>query len=76
MHRRGLTNRTILDPGSSARVHAEHRGRFATEQILGSRVRLAEVVKPDYLYVVGCSLWSDVKIMLPTLPHVWARPGM
>ena len=46
-------------------------------QILGSsRVPLAEMVKIDYLYVAGWSLWSDVKILLRTLPHVWGRRGM
>jgi len=46
-------------------------------QILGSsRVALAEMVKLDYLYVAGWSLWSDVKILLRTLPYVLARRGM
>ena len=46
-------------------------------QILGSsRVPLAEMVKLDYLYVAGWSLWSDVKILLRTLPYVVARRGM
>ena len=46
-------------------------------QILGSsRVSLAEMVKLDYLYVAGWSLWSDVKILLRTLPYVIARRGM
>ena len=46
-------------------------------QILGSsRVPLAEMVKLDYLYVAGWSLWSDVKILLRTLPHVMSRRGM
>jgi len=46
-------------------------------QILGSsRVPLAEMVKLDYLYVAGWSLWSDVKILLRTLPYMWARRGM
>ena len=45
-------------------------------QILGSsRAPLAEMVKLDYLYVAGWSLWSDVKILLRTLPHVMARRG-
>jgi len=46
-------------------------------QILGSsRVPLAEMVKLDYLYVAGWSLWSDVKILLRTMPYVLARRGM
>jgi exopolysaccharide biosynthesis polyprenyl glycosylphosphotransferase len=46
-------------------------------QILGSsRVPMAEMVKLDYLYVAGWTLWSDVKILLRTLGHVVARRGM
>jgi exopolysaccharide biosynthesis polyprenyl glycosylphosphotransferase len=45
-------------------------------QIQGSRVPLAEMIKLDYLYVAGWSLWADVKILLRTLAHVVARRGM
>jgi len=46
-------------------------------QILGSsRVPLAEMVKLDYLYVAGWSLWTDVKILLRTVGHVTARRGV
>jgi exopolysaccharide biosynthesis polyprenyl glycosylphosphotransferase len=46
-------------------------------QVLGSsRVPLAEMVKLDYLYVAGWSLWSDVKILLRTVGHVTARRGI
>jgi len=46
-------------------------------QILGSsRVPMAEMVKLDYLYVAGWTLWSDVKILLRTMGHVAARRGM
>lgn len=46
-------------------------------QILGSaRVPMAEMVKLDYLYVTGWSLWADVKILLRTLAYVLARRGM
>jgi exopolysaccharide biosynthesis polyprenyl glycosylphosphotransferase len=45
-------------------------------QILGSaRVPLAEMVKIDYLYVAGWTLWSDVKLILRTVPYVLARRG-
>ena len=45
-------------------------------QILGSsRIPMAEMVKLDYLYVAGWSLWSDVKILLRTVAHMWARRG-
>jgi exopolysaccharide biosynthesis polyprenyl glycosylphosphotransferase len=46
-------------------------------QILGSaRVPLPEMVKIDYLYVAGWSLWSDLKILLRTVPYMLARRGM
>jgi exopolysaccharide biosynthesis polyprenyl glycosylphosphotransferase len=46
-------------------------------QILGSsRVPLAEMVKIDYLYVANWSLWTDVKILLRTVPYMAARRGL
>jgi exopolysaccharide biosynthesis polyprenyl glycosylphosphotransferase len=46
-------------------------------QILGSaRIPLTEMVKLDYRYVAGWSLWSDVKILVRTVPYVIARRGM
>jgi exopolysaccharide biosynthesis polyprenyl glycosylphosphotransferase len=46
-------------------------------QIAGSsRVPLHEMVKIDYLYVAGWSLWADVKILLRTVPYMVARRGM
>jgi lipopolysaccharide/colanic/teichoic acid biosynthesis glycosyltransferase len=46
-------------------------------QVLGSsRVPLTEMVKLDYLYVAGWSLWSDVKILLRTLVHIGGRRGL
>ena len=46
-------------------------------QILGSaRVPLPEMLKLDYLYIAGWSLWSDLKILLRTVPYVLARRGM
>jgi exopolysaccharide biosynthesis polyprenyl glycosylphosphotransferase len=44
-------------------------------QILGSsRVPLRDMVAIDYLYVANWSLWTDVKILLRTIPYVlWAR---
>jgi lipopolysaccharide/colanic/teichoic acid biosynthesis glycosyltransferase len=45
-------------------------------QILGSaRIPLGEMVKIDYLYVAGWSLWADVKLLLRTIPYVLARRG-
>jgi lipopolysaccharide/colanic/teichoic acid biosynthesis glycosyltransferase len=46
-------------------------------QILGpARVPLREMVAIDYLYVANWSLWSDVKILLRTIPHVLGRHGL
>ena len=46
-------------------------------QICGSaRVPLHEMVKIDYLYVAGWSLWSDLKILLRTVPYMLSRRGM
>ncbi len=46
-------------------------------QILGpSRVPLREMVAIDYLYVANWSPWSDVKILLRTVPHVLGRRGL
>jgi lipopolysaccharide/colanic/teichoic acid biosynthesis glycosyltransferase len=46
-------------------------------QILGpARVPLKEMVAIDYLYVANWSLWTDVKILLRTVPHVFGRRGL
>jgi exopolysaccharide biosynthesis polyprenyl glycosylphosphotransferase len=45
-------------------------------QIQGARVPLAEMIKLDYLYVAGWSLWADIKILLRTVAHILARRGM
>jgi exopolysaccharide biosynthesis polyprenyl glycosylphosphotransferase len=46
-------------------------------QILGpARVPLREMGAIDYLYVANWSLWSDVKILLRTVPHVLGRRGL
>jgi exopolysaccharide biosynthesis polyprenyl glycosylphosphotransferase len=46
-------------------------------QVAGSsRIPLAEMVKIDYLYVAGWSLWSDLKILVRTVPYMVARRGM
>jgi exopolysaccharide biosynthesis polyprenyl glycosylphosphotransferase len=45
-------------------------------QILGSaRIPLQEMVGIDYLYVANWSLWTDLKIMLRTIPYMAARRG-
>jgi lipopolysaccharide/colanic/teichoic acid biosynthesis glycosyltransferase len=46
-------------------------------QVLGgARVPLAEMTQLDYRYVAAWSLWSDVKILLRTVPYVLGRHGM
>jgi len=46
-------------------------------QILGpARVPLAEMVALDYLYITNWSLWTDVKLLLRTVPHVLGRRGL
>jgi exopolysaccharide biosynthesis polyprenyl glycosylphosphotransferase len=46
-------------------------------QILGSaRVPLEEMARIDYLYVTNWSLWLDVKILMRTVPYVFARRGL
>jgi len=67
-----------------ARVGGNHRSRLHLTpgmtgpwQILGSaRVPLDEMVGIDYLYVANWSLWTDVKILMRTVPHVLRRGGM
>jgi exopolysaccharide biosynthesis polyprenyl glycosylphosphotransferase len=65
------------------RVEGWHRRRLhltpgmtGAWQIAGSaRVPLHEMVAMDYLYIVNWSLWSDIKILLRTIPHVFGRRG-
>ncbi len=46
-------------------------------QILGpARVPLREMVAIDYLYIANWSLWTDIKILLRTIPHVLGRKGL
>jgi exopolysaccharide biosynthesis polyprenyl glycosylphosphotransferase len=46
-------------------------------QILGSaRIPMEEMVGIDYLYVANWSLWTDVKILLRTVPYVLSRSGI
>jgi exopolysaccharide biosynthesis polyprenyl glycosylphosphotransferase len=66
------------------RVEGWHRRRLELMpgmtgpwQILGpSRVPLKEMVAIDYLYVANWSLWTDIKILLRTVPHVLGRRGL
>jgi lipopolysaccharide/colanic/teichoic acid biosynthesis glycosyltransferase len=46
-------------------------------QLLGNvRVPLDEMAKLDYVYAANWSMWSDVKILMRTLPHVLGRRGL
>jgi lipopolysaccharide/colanic/teichoic acid biosynthesis glycosyltransferase len=66
------------------RIEGWHRRRLELTpgmtgpwQILGpTRVPLREMVAIDYLYVANWSLWTDVKILLRTVPHVVGRRGL
>lgn len=40
------------------------------------RIPLQEMVKIDYVYVASWSIWSDLKILLQTVPHVFGRRGL
>jgi lipopolysaccharide/colanic/teichoic acid biosynthesis glycosyltransferase len=45
-------------------------------QIAPGRVPLSEMVEIDQRYIARWSLWSDVKILLRTVPHVLGRRGL
>jgi exopolysaccharide biosynthesis polyprenyl glycosylphosphotransferase len=72
----------VLD--EDQRIEGWHRRRLELMpgmtgpwQILGpSRVPLKEMVAIDYLYVANWSLWTDIKILLRTVPHVLGRHGL
>jgi exopolysaccharide biosynthesis polyprenyl glycosylphosphotransferase len=56
---------------------ALHPGMTGHWQILGpASVSLREMVAIDYLYVANWSLWTDVKILLRTVPYVLCRRGL
>jgi lipopolysaccharide/colanic/teichoic acid biosynthesis glycosyltransferase len=45
-------------------------------QVLGrTHIPFAEMIKLDYLYITNWSLWTDVRLILRTLPIVVARRG-
>ena len=72
----------ILD--EDERIEGWHRRRLALHpgmtghwQILGpASVSLREMVAIDYLYVANWSLWTDVKILLRTVPYMLCRRGL
>jgi exopolysaccharide biosynthesis polyprenyl glycosylphosphotransferase len=73
-----------LIPDEDRRIEGWHRRRLDIApgitghwQALGSsRVPLAEMVKLDYQYVADWSLWSDVRILLRTVPLVTSRQNV
>ncbi len=72
----------VLD--EDRRIVGWHRRRLQLKpgmtgpwQILGSgRIPLYEMVKIDYLYVANWSMWSDLKLLIRTIPYVLARRGL
>ena len=68
----------VVDEDAQVQGFDRHRlhltpGMTGHWQILGSaRVPLHEMVRIDYLYVANWSLWTDVKILLRTIPYVLA----
>jgi lipopolysaccharide/colanic/teichoic acid biosynthesis glycosyltransferase len=58
-----------------ARLHLVP-GMTGPWQVLGStRVPMREMVVIDYLYAANWSLWSDMKILLRTIPHMLSGRG-
>jgi lipopolysaccharide/colanic/teichoic acid biosynthesis glycosyltransferase len=46
-------------------------------QVLGrTRIPFDEMVRLDYLYVTNWSLWTDVRLLIRTLPAVVSRRGV
>jgi lipopolysaccharide/colanic/teichoic acid biosynthesis glycosyltransferase len=72
----------VVDEDSRVEGWQRHRlllppGMTGLWQVFGSsRIPLEEMVKIDYLYGANWSLWSDVKILMRTVPYVLARRGM
>jgi exopolysaccharide biosynthesis polyprenyl glycosylphosphotransferase len=80
----GLVGPRPLVIEEDRRIEGWHRRRLELTpgmtgpwQILGpSRSPLREMAVMDYLYVANWSLWSDVKILLRTVPHVLGRRSL
>ncbi len=72
----------VLD--EDAQVHGLDRSRLHLTpgmtgpwQVLGStRIPMNEMVGIDYLYVADWTLWTDVKILVRTIGHVFSRKGL
>jgi exopolysaccharide biosynthesis polyprenyl glycosylphosphotransferase len=73
-----------LIPAEDAQIEGWYRNRLKIRpgitgywQYLGSsRIPLNEMVRLDMSYVSGWSLWKDVRIVMRTIPHVFARRGL
>ena len=67
-----------------SRIDGWHRRRLdltpgltgAWQTLASTRVPLEDMVSLDYLYIVNWSLWSDVEILLRTIPHVLHRRNL
>jgi exopolysaccharide biosynthesis polyprenyl glycosylphosphotransferase len=72
-----------LVPAENDQVMGWHRTRLDLTpgltgpwQVMGrNAIPFQEMVKLDYLYVTDWSLWSDIKLLLRTLPVVLGRRG-
>jgi exopolysaccharide biosynthesis polyprenyl glycosylphosphotransferase len=72
----------VIDEDARVQGFDRHRlhltpGMTGPWQVLGSaRIPMDEMVGIDYLYVTNWSLWTDVKILLRTIPYVLSSRGM
>ena len=72
----------VVDEDAQVQGWDRHRlhltpGMTGHWQILGSaRLPMQEMVGIDYLYVANWSLWTDVKILIRTIPYMISRRGM
>jgi exopolysaccharide biosynthesis polyprenyl glycosylphosphotransferase len=71
----------VVDEDAMVTGYYRHRlhlmpGMTGPWQILGAvRVPMSEMVAIDYMYVANWSLWTDVKVLLRTIPFVLSRRG-
>jgi exopolysaccharide biosynthesis polyprenyl glycosylphosphotransferase len=64
-----------VDGWARSRLHLTP-GITGSWQVLGrTSIPFDEMVKLDYLYVMNWSLWTDVRLILRTLPVVFTRRG-
>jgi exopolysaccharide biosynthesis polyprenyl glycosylphosphotransferase len=67
----------VLIAGWERRRLAVKPGMTGLWQIYGSsRIPLREMAKIDFFYYANWSVWTDVKILLRTVPYVVKRRGM